>query len=92
MRNKKADLFTCPTKTLTPENLLNRQTTGPLTNAKLLDRVSGKPISGALRVDILAFYADPEAPFATKKNMNAWHNVLRKLDKLKASPVAAVSD
>ena len=42
--------------------------------------------------DILAFYADPGAPFATKKNMNAWQNVLLELDKLKALPVAAVSN
>jgi hypothetical protein len=62
------------------------------TYAKLLDKVSGKPMSEALRVDILAFYADPGAPFATKNNMNAWQNVLRELDKLKASPVAVVSD
>jgi zinc dependent phospholipase C len=62
------------------------------TYAKLLDKVSGKPISEALRVDILAFYADPGAPFATKNNMNAWQNVLRELDKLKALPVAGVSN
>jgi hypothetical protein len=62
------------------------------TYAKLLDKVSGKPISDELRTDILAFYADPGAPFATKKNMNAWQNVLRELDKLKALPVAAVSN
>jgi hypothetical protein len=32
---------------------------------------------GALRIDILAFYADPGAPFTTKKNLNAWQNVFR---------------
>jgi hypothetical protein len=62
------------------------------TYAKLLDKVSGKPISDALRIDILAFYADPGAPFATKKNLNAWQNVLRELDDLKAVPAAGVSD
>ena len=81
------------------ENMDTGEPTGPTdyrsadeTYAKLLDKVSVKPISGALRVDILAFYADPEAPFATEKNMNAWQNVLRELDQLKALRVAAVSD
>ena len=36
--------------------------------------------------DILAFYADLGAPFATKKDPKAWHDVLDELDKLKASP------
>jgi hypothetical protein len=56
------------------------------TYAKLLAKVSAKPISETLRSDILAFYADLEAPFATKKDPKAWHDVLDELDKLKASP------
>jgi hypothetical protein len=39
-----------------------------------------------LRSDILAFYADLGAPFATKKDPKAWHDVIDELDKLKASP------
>jgi hypothetical protein len=62
------------------------------TYAKLLDKVSGKPISDALRIDILAFYADPGAPFATKKDPKAWQNVLIEVDKLKALPAAGVSN
>ena len=54
--------------------------------AKLLDKVSGKTISDALRSDILAFYANLDAPFATKKDPEAWQNVLDELDKLKSSP------
>ncbi len=53
------------------------------TYAKLLAKVSGKPISDALRGDILAYYANREAPFATKKDPKAWQNVLDELGKLK---------
>ena len=56
------------------------------TYAKLLAKVSAKPISETLRSDILAFYADLGAPFATKKDPKAWHDVIDELDKLKASP------
>ncbi len=59
--------------------------------AKLLDKVSGKPISDPLRSDILAFYADLEAPFATKKDPKAWQNVLDELSKLKNSPSLALA-
>src|SRR5580692_1191416 len=56
--------------------------------------------SPALRQNILSFYADPNAPIATKKNMKAWKATQQELDKLRttsadrapdtASPVAAV--
>jgi hypothetical protein len=49
---------------------------------------NGKPISDALRRDILAYYADLEREFATKKDPEAWQKVLRQLDKLKAMPTA----
>jgi hypothetical protein len=54
--------------------------------AKLLARVSGKPVSVELRSDILVYYADLGAPFATKKDPTEWQNVLDELGKLKASP------
>ena len=57
--------------------------------AKLLDRVSGKPISDALRSDILVFYADLGAPFATKKDPKAWQEALDELGKLRYSPAAS---
>jgi hypothetical protein len=57
----------------------------------LLDKVSGKPISDALRSDILAFYADLGAPYATKKDPRAWQHVLDELSKLKALSEAGVS-
>lgn len=59
------------------------------TYAKLLDKTNGKPISEALRLDILAYYADPDREFATKKNPEAWQKVLKQLSNLKAKPVAA---
>jgi hypothetical protein len=61
------------------------------TYAKLLGRVSGKPVSEALRTDILAFYADLGAPFATKKDAKAWQNVLGELGKLNALPTTGKS-
>jgi len=58
------------------------------TYAKLLDRTKGKPISDALRLDILAYYADPGKAFATKKKPEAWGKVLDELSSLKARPTA----
>ena len=54
------------------------------TYAKLLDKTSGKPISEALRRDILAYYANLDQAFATKKDPKAWQKVLNELDRLKA--------
>jgi hypothetical protein len=56
--------------------------------AKLLARVSGKPVSAELRSDILVYYVDLGAPFATKKDPTQWQNVLDELGKLKASPAS----
>ena len=56
--------------------------------ATLLAKVSEKPISPQLRSDILVYYADLGAPFATKKEPKAWQNVLDELGKLKGSPAA----
>ena len=53
------------------------------TYASLLDKTSGKPISDALRQDILAYYSDLERGFATKKDQHAWQKVLSELDGLK---------
>jgi len=62
------------------------------TYANLLDKTSGKPISDALRVDILAYYADLGKGFATKKDPEAWKKVLSELDKLRAVPTADVPE
>jgi hypothetical protein len=59
--------------------------------AKLLDKLSGKPVSPELRADILAYYSDMNAPFATKKDEKAWAKVLRDLDALREQQPATVS-
>jgi hypothetical protein len=62
------------------------------TYANLLDKTSGKPISDALRRDILAYYADLAKGFATKRDPEAWNKVLSELDRLKAMPTAGVPE
>jgi len=54
------------------------------TYAKLVDKVSSKTISGELRANILAFYANLDAPFATKQDNARWVNLLGQLDSLKS--------
>jgi len=61
------------------------------TYAKLLDKTSGKPVSDALRRDLLSYYADLQKPFATKRNPKAWHELIKELNTLKSTPVARVS-
>jgi hypothetical protein len=60
------------------------------TYANLLGRTSGKPISDALRLDVLAYYSDLGKGFATKKDPEAWQKVLRQLDRVKATPTTGV--
>jgi hypothetical protein len=60
--------------------------------AKLLANVSGKPVSAELRSDILVYYADLGAPFATKKDPKAWQNVLDELGKLKDVQAVGASE
>jgi hypothetical protein len=54
------------------------------TYAKLLEKTSGRPVSDTLRADILAYYADPEKAFATKKDPEAWQTLLHELGMLRA--------
>jgi Zinc dependent phospholipase C len=61
------------------------------TYAKLLDKTSGKPVSEALRRNLLSYYADLEKPFATKRNSKAWHELIKELDTLKSTPAVGVS-
>jgi zinc dependent phospholipase C len=61
------------------------------TYAKLLDKTSGKPVSEALRRDLLSYYADLEKPFATKRKTNAWNELLKELAILKSTPVLGIS-
>jgi hypothetical protein len=62
------------------------------TYAKLLSKLNGKPVSAALRGDILAYYSDLGAPYATKKNPKAWQNVLDGLGKLNDEPTTGASE
>ena len=57
------------------------------TYAKLLDKTSGKPVSEALRQDLLFYYMDLEKPFATKRSSKAWHELIKELDILKSTTV-----
>jgi hypothetical protein len=64
----------------------------PLTDdtyAKLLHRLTahkGREIPQPLRENILAFYSDLNAPFATKRNKHAWAHVLTDLQLLRQMP------
>jgi hypothetical protein len=51
--------------------------------AKLVDKVHGKAISDELRANILAFYADLNAPLATRRDAKNWAKLLQELDSLK---------
>jgi hypothetical protein len=55
------------------------------TYAKLLNKTNGKPISDALRLNLLHYYSDLNKPFATKRSSKAWHELLRELDTLRSS-------
>ena len=81
------------------DNLDTGERTGPAayrladqTYANLLGMTSGKPISDALRRNILDYYADLEREFATKKDAKAWQKVLSELDKLKALPATGAPE
>jgi hypothetical protein len=51
--------------------------------AKLLDKLNGKPVAPELRADILVFYHDLNAPFATKRDDKLWNKTLNQLEALK---------
>jgi hypothetical protein len=60
------------------------------TYAKLLDALARQNFSGAspeLRAELMEFYGDPDAPYATKQNPKAWAKVQAQLAQLrKAGP------
>jgi hypothetical protein len=60
------------------------------TYASLLGKTSGKPVSGALRQDILDYYANLDQAFATKKDPKAWQKVLHELDRLRATSSSGI--
>lgn len=64
------------------------------TYAKLLDRIVyvRQPIPERIKHDLLAYYANPKAPIATKKNKRAWQKVQRELTVLESMPVVPDRD
>lgn len=64
------------------------------TYAELVDRLAKnhfQQISPKLRQDILAYYSNLNAPFATKKNKKEWPRVVSEIDELKSVTPAVVS-
>jgi Zinc dependent phospholipase C len=64
------------------------------TYATLLDRLQKNnfaTVSPGLRTALLAYYADLNAPFATKKDKTEWAKVVREVDQLRASHAAEPS-
>jgi hypothetical protein len=65
----------------------------PLTDktyAELLRRITAEPsrkVPFGIRRDLLAFYADPNAPIITKKNRKAWERVQDELATLHQMPI-----
>lgn len=58
---------------------------------KLLEKLAGRDfdkLTPDLQENILAYYRDLNAPFATKKDQGDWRKTLRALDRLKAAPAA----
>jgi Zinc dependent phospholipase C len=61
------------------------------TYAKLLDKLADEKFAGAspeVRSNILKFYDDPSAPYATKRDPKAWAKVQTDLQQLKAAAPA----
>jgi hypothetical protein len=59
------------------------------TYAKLLDKLAEQKFAAAspeVRSNILTFYNDPNAPYATKRHPKAWAKVQTELAQLKAAP------
>jgi hypothetical protein len=58
-------------------------------HAKLLAKLAEQKFAGAsteTREELLHFFSEPDAPYATKRNVKAWANVQVQLEQLKAAP------
>jgi len=61
-------------------------------HAKLLDELAEKKfaaITSELKTEILHFYADPDSPYATKRNAKAWAKLQTELQQLRSSTKVA---
>src|SRR3981189_1761550 len=57
-------------------------------HAKLLDKLAEKNFVGAtpkVKAELLRFFAEPDAPYATKRNVKAWANVQTQRQQLKTA-------
>jgi hypothetical protein len=64
------------------------------TYAHLIDQLSNKssePLNPGLRDDVLQFYADPNAPVATRKDAKAWRQLQDQLQRLKERPAVPLT-
>lgn len=64
-------------------------------HATLLDKLAETKfvsISAEAKAELLHFYADPDAPYTTKRNAKAWAKVKAQLPQLQAAPVVPVAD
>jgi hypothetical protein len=58
-------------------------------HAKLLHMLAEQKFAGAsseVRGELLHFFSEPDASYATKRNVKAWANVQMQLEQLKAAP------
>jgi hypothetical protein len=63
-------------------------------HAKLLEALAKQNFTGAspeMRAELLQFYADPNAPDATKRKPKDWNWVVVALEQLRASAPASVT-
>ncbi len=61
------------------------------TYAKLLDNLAGENFALAspeLRAELLKFFGDPNAPYATKRDPKAWAKLQTEIEQLKTAPAA----
>jgi hypothetical protein len=83
---------------LVNENFDTGEITGPgkyrmndEAHAKLLGMLAEQKFAGTspgVREELLHFFSDPDAPYATKRNVKAWAKVQEQLGQLKVAPPA----
>jgi len=63
-------------------------------HAKLLDKLAAQDfarVTPDLRAELLNFFADPDAPYATKRKPKEWSKVVAEVQQLKSTPPQPVS-
>src|SRR5260370_35220947 len=61
-------------------------------HAELLDKLAENKFAGAtseVKAELLHFFAEPDAPYATKRNTKAWAKVQTQLRQIKYATVAS---